>query len=69
SQGSLPVGNISSNEITLALNNEDKKFDIDNEQSPLKNLLKPNRRIQAWLGTETSNSWIVFKGKTWNGVI
>ena len=50
SQGSLPVGNISSNEITLALNNEDKKFDIDNEQSPLKNLLKPNRRIQVWLG-------------------
>jgi len=52
SQGSLPVGNISSNEITLALNNEDKKFDIDNEQSPLKNLLKPNRRIQVWLGVE-----------------
>ncbi|NLI59644.1 MAG: hypothetical protein GX387_14265 [Clostridium sp.] len=52
SQGSLPVGNISSNEITLALNNEDKKFDVDNEQSPLKNLLKPNRRIQVWLGAE-----------------
>lgn len=50
SQGSLPVGNISSNEITLALNNESKKFDVDNDQSPLKNLLKPNRRIQAWLG-------------------
>ena len=28
SQGSLPVGNISSNEITLALNNEDKKFEM-----------------------------------------
>ena len=69
SQGSLPVGNISSNEIMLVLNNEDKKFDIDNENSPLKNLLKPNRRIQVWLGTETSNSWIVFKGKTWNEVI
>ncbi|NLM08344.1 MAG: hypothetical protein GX215_05390 [Clostridiales Family XIII bacterium] len=54
SQGSLPVGNISSNEITLALNNEDKKFDVDNEQSPLKNLLKPNRRIQVWLGISTS---------------
>ena len=40
--GSLPVGNISSNEITLALNNESKKFDLDNENSPLKNLLKPN---------------------------
>lgn len=52
SQGSLPVGNVSSNEITLALNNEDKKFDIDNENSPLKNLLKPNRRIHVWLGTE-----------------
>jgi hypothetical protein len=52
SQGSLPVGNISSNEITLSLNNESKKFDIDNENSPLKNLLKPNRRIHVWLGTE-----------------
>ena len=52
SQGSLPVGNISSNEITLVLNNEDKKFDVDNEQSPLKNLLKPNRRIQVWLGID-----------------
>ena len=60
SQGSLPVGNISSNEITLTLNNEDKKFDIDNENSPLKNLLKPNRRIQVWLGTETSSGeeWV-----------
>ena len=52
SQGSLPVGNISSNEITLVLNNEDKKFDVDNEKSPLKNLLKPNRRIQVWLGID-----------------
>lgn len=56
SQGSLPVGNISSNEITLALSNADKKFDLDNENSPLKNLLKPNRRIRAWLGTEAENA-------------
>ncbi len=54
SQGSLPVGNISSNEIMLVLNNEDKKFDIDNENSPLKNLLKPNRKIRLWLGLEKS---------------
>jgi len=47
SQGSLPVGNISANEITIVLNNEDKKFDLDNENSPLKNLLKPNRTIQV----------------------
>jgi hypothetical protein len=69
SQGSLPVGNISSNEITLALNNEDKKFDIDNEQSPLKNLLKPNRRIQVWLGAEVEGVWAVFGDRTWNEVI
>jgi len=55
SQGSLPVGNISANEIALVLNNESKKFDLDNENSPLKNLLKPNRRIQVWLGIE---SWV-----------
>ena len=52
SQGSLPVGNISANEVTIVLNNESKKFDIDNENSPLKNLLKPNRRIQVWLGID-----------------
>jgi hypothetical protein len=65
SQGSLPVGNISSNEITLALNNESKKFDIDNEQSPLKNLLKPNRRIQVSLGFEGALLWQDIKNKKW----
>lgn len=55
SQGSLPVGNISANEVSIVLNNESKKFDVDNEQSPLKNLLRPNRRIQLWLGTEAEN--------------
>jgi hypothetical protein len=65
SQGSLPVGNISSNEIMLALNNEDKKFDIDNEQSPLKNLLKPNRRIQVHIGTEIEKTWGTIKTKPW----
>jgi len=65
SQGSLPVGNISSNEITLALNNADKKFDLDNENSPLKNLLKPNRRIQVHLGTEIEKTWGTIKTKPW----
>ena len=50
SQGSLPVGNITANEITLVLSNESHKFDPDNEQSPLFRLLKPNRRIRVWLG-------------------
>lgn len=71
SQGSLPVGNISSNEIALALNNDDKKFDMDNENSPLKNLLKPNRRIQVWLGTEIGGDmeWVplgVFWSLDWD---
>ena len=42
--GSLPVGETYPQTISLALSNEDGKFDIDNEQSPLKNLLKPNRK-------------------------
>jgi len=65
SQGSLPVGNISSNEITLALNNEDKKFDVDNEQSPLKNLLKPNRRIHVSVGFDGFLLWQDIKNKKW----
>jgi hypothetical protein len=52
SQGSLPVGNISSNEIVVRLSNEDKRFDPDNDTSPLYGLIKPNRRVRAWLGTE-----------------
>jgi hypothetical protein len=55
SQGSLPVGNISANEVTIALSNRTRKFDLDNEQSPLFRLLKPNRRIRVWLGIE---GWI-----------
>lgn len=52
SQGSLPVGNITSNEIAIRLANEDGKFDVTNQQSPLFWALKPNRRIQVWLGTK-----------------
>lgn len=55
SQGSLPVGNISSNEISLRLANEGGKFDVTNRNSPLAGLLKPNRRIKVWLGT---NVWV-----------
>lgn len=50
SQGSLPVGNISANEIDIRLNNSTRKFDAGNKQSPLYQLLKQNRRIKAWLG-------------------
>ncbi|MBY6274361.1 MAG: hypothetical protein CW346_19685, partial [Bacillaceae bacterium] len=49
SQNTLPVGSISANEIKIRLSNEDRRFDADNAQSPLYELLKPNRRIRAWL--------------------
>lgn len=48
----IPYGNISSNQIALELRNDDKKFSAGNIWSSLKDLLKPNRRIRAWLGIE-----------------
>ena len=51
----LPVGHISSNEITVKINNETRKFDVGNKQSPVYQLLKPNRRIRAWLGVKHDN--------------
>lgn len=68
SQSSLPVGNISSNEISISLYNRDRKFDAGKTDSPLYQLLKANRKIQAWLGTETDNEveWVPL-GVFWSG--
>jgi len=52
SQGSLPIGNISANEIDIRLDNSNRKFDAGNTQSPLYQLLKQNRRIKVWLGVK-----------------
>lgn len=52
SQGSLPVGNISSNEIQIKLNNGDRSFDAGNKNSDLYGLVKPNRIIRAWIGID-----------------
>lgn len=57
SQGSLPVGNISANEIDVRLNNVTRKFDAGNTASPLYQLLKQNRRIKAWLGMDAENNY------------
>ena len=54
-QGRLPVGVISANEITVRLYNRDRKFDVDNKDSPLYGLLRPNRRIKAWLGVQIND--------------
>jgi hypothetical protein len=68
SQGSLPVGNISANEIEIRLNNETRKFDAGNKQSPLYQTLKANRRIKAWLGVDTAEGKeYVPLGTFWSG--
>lgn len=53
--GTIPVGAISANEITLKLRNDDRRFDADNTGSPLYQLLKPNRQVRAWLSAEAEN--------------
>lgn len=60
SQGTLPVGNISANEIVVKLNNSSRKFDADNSSSPLFQLLKPNRRIRAWIGAELADGSVEY---------
>lgn len=66
SHGSLPVGNISSNEIEIKLNNSTRKFDTGNKASPLYGLVKANRKIKAWIGTESELIPLgVFWAKDW----
>lgn len=60
SDGSLPIGNISANEIEVRLNNIDRKFDAGNVESPLYQLLKPNRRLKAELGLELPDESIEY---------
>jgi hypothetical protein len=68
SQGSLPIGNISANEVNVSLSNITRKFDAGNTQSPLYQLVKQNRRIRAWLGVEVSGSVeYVPLGVFWSG--
>lgn len=50
--GSLPLGNISANEIDVLLANFDRHFDANNLVSPLARYLKKNRRLKAWFGVE-----------------
>jgi len=67
-EGSLPVGNISANEIDIRLFNANRKFDAGNTQSPLYQTLKQNRRIKAWLGVDTiTGKEYVPLGVFWSG--
>jgi hypothetical protein len=66
---SLPIGNISCNEIDIRLNNVDDKFFPGNIDSDLHTLIKPNRKIFAELGFYLPNGDIeyVSLGTYWSG--
>lgn len=58
--GSLPIGNISSNEVVINLYNKDRRFNVNNPDSPVRDLMLKNRRIEVWLGVaivEGTNEW------------
>ncbi|MCK8826414.1 hypothetical protein MWH25_01455 [Natroniella acetigena] len=69
SDGSLPIGNITSNELDIRLNNINGEFFAGNEDSPLFGLVKKNRRIRAWLGIELDSGVIEYQplGVFWSG--
>ena len=60
SDGTLPIGNISANEITVQISNADHRFDAGNVDSQLYNLVKANRKIKAWLGAELNDGSIEY---------
>jgi len=78
SDGSLPIGNISANELDLSLQNiriiKDGETVIDpffpsNPNSYLQNVIKKNRRIRAWIGLilpDTSIEYVSL-GTFWSG--
>jgi len=60
SQATLPVGNISMNELRVTLYN-DGHFNLDNTSSVLYGRLKPNCRVMAWVGVvkaDNSTEWV-----------
>lgn len=61
SKGSLPIGNITANELTLRLLNENDRFYPANIYSIYHNLIKPNRKIRAWLGPVLPNGVVEYQ--------
>lgn len=69
SDGSLPIGNISSNEIDIRLNNISNRYNAGNTKSELYQLVKTNRRIKAWIGPELPDGTVEYVplGTFWSG--
>lgn len=51
-ENSIELGSVSSNEISVELDNSTHKFNVNNMQSTVHSLLKRNRKVKAWLGAE-----------------
>lgn len=69
--GTLPIGNISANEITVRLANDDRRFSVGNIASPISPLMLKNRRVRAWFGIDVNGTltWSplgVFWTMDWN---
>ena len=71
-QPTIPQGNISSNALTVRLNNIDDIFSAGNFNSSLHGLLLNNRAIKAWLGCDLHSGvrvWFplgTFYSRDWN---
>ena len=61
SEGSLPIGNITANEIDLRLLNLSDRFNPGNTLSAYHNLIRPNRRIRAWIGPVLPNGMVEYQ--------
>lgn len=66
SNGSLPVGNISANEVDLKLYNRNRKFDAGNTSSSLYGAVKANRKIRPYIGAQINKKWSEYTGLKWS---
>jgi len=66
---SLPIGNISANACEVSIHNAADKFNYGNDESPLNNQIKENRRISIWLSVVGADDLIplgVFYSRHWS---
>ena len=68
----IPVGNISANDMDAELQNIDKKFTPFNENTEFFRLIKNNRKVEAFVGYriddgETIEDYYIPKGVYWTG--
>jgi hypothetical protein len=68
-EGTLPVGNISCNELDLSLQNITDRFFSENTNSDIYNLIRRNRKIEPYLGFRYKNGTEEYipMGLYWSG--